>query len=160
MDFKKLLIGLAVLMVGMFAIAGTVSYLSNQATASVDVQSPIDNTLTGATIEGETVDATAPMTFYNGEELSLTSTFDNKSRVAQEGQLVVVITPALEVTAEANVVVGEDSTIITYASQTVPVDDPTTEEVDESVVTDESSFTVANNEPAEYSITTVFNVTE
>ena len=160
MNIKQILPMLAVLLIAGFVMASTVVYLSNQASAIMDVQSPIDNTIIGASIEGEVVDATAPMTFYNGETLVLEGTLDNKSRVTQEGQVVVVITPALEVTAEANVVVGEEYTTVTFPAITVPTDDALTEEVDESIVEYDASMTVANNEPAEYTITSVFNIAD
>lgn len=163
MEVKKIMLTLAVLIVSSFAFAGLVTYLSNTASASVDVQSPVDNALTGADIEGVEVDPTAPMVFYNGETLTLESTLDNKSRVAQSGQLVIAITPALVVTGTDPTATVEDvdgSTIVTYPEITIPTDDPLTEEVDESVVIDESSFTMGNNEPAEYSITTIFNVAD
>jgi hypothetical protein len=163
MEAKKILSILAVLIVSSIAFAGVVTYLSNTANASVDVQSPVDNQLTGADIEGVEVDPTSAMVFYNGETLTLESTLDNKSRVAQNGQLQVVITPSLVLTGTDPSATVEDidgSTVVTYPAITIPVDDPMTEETDESIVIDESSFTMGNNEPAEYNITTIFNIAD
>jgi hypothetical protein len=77
----KILLGLMVLMVGSLAFAGVVSYLSNSVQVNVNVQNPMEMSITSDT--GTVTENTLNFgSVYGGETIGYSTTAINKSNVA------------------------------------------------------------------------------
>lgn len=96
MDRKLAVLAVLALM-AVFAIAGTVTWLSNTVTTTTTVSSPIELTATATNPLGEVVELNA-ITAYGGESIIIGSNTKNLSNVAQECDLTMTATPTIATT--------------------------------------------------------------
>jgi hypothetical protein len=143
MKVQTILMTLAVLMIGTFAIAGVVTYLSNSISATATVSSPIELTATAVNALGEPVDLDA-ITAYGGETISIGTNTKNLSNVAQTCDLTMTGTPSIATTE------GE---LTTKVVKTISLE-ANAEQADVTTITFDPAIT-----PGEYAIQMICNVT-
>jgi hypothetical protein len=151
MEAKKILMILAVLLVGTFAMASVVTFLSNTVNAQVTTSSPIELSEV-ATVNGVEMPLDA-IALIGGDTVVITVTSNNLASVDTTGKYVLTATPALETTDVSvdgvNVTTGEINSV-DLATTTITAGATETKVV---------SITVpASVTPGTYSLDIVYNV--